>query len=140
MFGRKPRLPVDVMYGAAPTDSVPPCQYVMDLQSHLRLADQKVRETMATSHHRQKELYNSRVHGKCGQQRYSNLQVFIKNCIHQNTLKMIAIQNLYALSNSLGRFRSLHPLLLKIAFTSNIDQEGYDFSRDNGVQRLNLSQ
>ena len=46
------------------TDPVPPCQYALDLQSHLRLAYQKVRETVATSHQQQKELYNRRVHGK----------------------------------------------------------------------------
>ncbi len=64
MFGREPRLPVDLMYGTPPTDTPSPSHYVTELRSLLSSAYQGVRKNMDTAHCRQKELYDKRVHGK----------------------------------------------------------------------------
>ena len=64
MFGREPRLPVDVMYGAAPTDFPSSSHYASELRSLLASSYQRVRDNLKAAHQRQKELYDKRVHGQ----------------------------------------------------------------------------
>ena len=63
MFGRQAKLPVELMYGAPETETMPPSQYAMTLKASLGEAYAKVRERTARQLERQKELYNQRVHG-----------------------------------------------------------------------------
>ncbi len=67
MFGRQARLPVDVMFGtplpaSEATDRIP--TYVLDLKRTLTAAYDKVRAKMGTQQERQKENYDSKVHGE----------------------------------------------------------------------------
>ena len=45
MFGRQARLPIDVMYGATPTDSQSPSEYAVNLKKQLTVAYDSVRNT-----------------------------------------------------------------------------------------------
>ena len=64
MFGREPRLPVDVMYGAAPTDFPSSSHYASELRSLLTSSYQRVRENLKRAHQRQRELYDKRIHSQ----------------------------------------------------------------------------
>ena len=63
MFGRQVRLPVDIMYGSAPTDSQSPSAYAVALQKQLVSAYDSVRQTFKVQHERQKEQYDKKIHG-----------------------------------------------------------------------------
>ena len=63
MFGREARLPVDIMYGSSPTETVTPHHYAAALSESLQQAYSRVRENMALAHNRQKEYYDQRSHG-----------------------------------------------------------------------------
>jgi hypothetical protein len=66
MFGREARMPVDLLY-PPPTNTqsqVPHSKYAVETQNALRNAYHLVREKVARKHHRQKELYNRRIHGQ----------------------------------------------------------------------------
>ena len=63
MFGWQAKLPVELMYGAPETETMPPSQYAMTLKASLGEAYARVRERTAQQLERQKELYNQRVHG-----------------------------------------------------------------------------
>ena len=64
MFGRKARLPVDLMYGSCPDELQTPATYASQLQESLQQSYIKVRENMRTAHNRQKDNYDQHVHGK----------------------------------------------------------------------------
>ena len=64
MFGREARLPVDIMFGPSPTDTISPSEHAAQLQTSLRLAFQRVRDNLTTAHNRQKQHYDQHVHGK----------------------------------------------------------------------------
>ena len=61
MFGWQARLPLDVMYVASGTSLG---EYAIALQKQLRTAYTLVRQCLSTTHNRQKEIYNSKVHGE----------------------------------------------------------------------------
>ena len=65
MFGRKARLPLDIMYGTnQPTAVHSMGAYAMQLQNLLLTAYDLVRDHITTQHQRQKTLYDKKVHGK----------------------------------------------------------------------------
>ena len=63
MFGRQPKMPLDIIYGMAPGQVVEHCQYVANLRKKMELAYQLARENMQTAANRQKENYDLKVHG-----------------------------------------------------------------------------
>ena len=64
MFGRQAKLPVDIVYGSTPLEPQPCHEYVQGLKSKLDAAYSTVREHFGTVIDRQKELYDSKVHGR----------------------------------------------------------------------------
>ena len=66
MFGRQARLPLDVMYKTSipVVSGTTSGEYAVALQTQLRTAYSLVRQRLSTTHIRQKELYNSKVHGQ----------------------------------------------------------------------------
>ena len=63
MFGRQPKMPLDIIYGMAPGQVVEHCQYVANLRKTMELAYQLTCENMQTAANQQKENYNFKVHG-----------------------------------------------------------------------------
>ena len=63
MFGRQPKMPLDIIYGLAPNQTVEHCQYVANLRKTMELAYQLTRENMQTAAIWQKENYDLKVHG-----------------------------------------------------------------------------
>ena len=64
MFGRQARIPIDVMYGLPPGESETCSQYVLNLRRSLESAYRIARQNLLVSAHRQKEYYDTKVHGK----------------------------------------------------------------------------
>ena len=64
MFGREARLPIDIMYGAAEEEAADVPEHVTKTKKTLESAYSRVRERLNTSHQRQKENYDKKVHGK----------------------------------------------------------------------------
>ena len=64
MFGRQARIPLDVMYGLLPGKSETCCQYVSNLRHSLENAYCIARQNSLVCARRQKEYYDSKVHGK----------------------------------------------------------------------------
>lgn len=64
MFGRKVRMPVDIMYGSSTPQKLTVPQYVADLRASLSAAYEGVRKEMGCKLERQKELYNKKAHGE----------------------------------------------------------------------------
>ena len=64
MFGRQAKLPLDIIYGSTPTDPQPVHEYAKNLKRSLEDAYSRVREHLGTTVERQKEVYESKVHGK----------------------------------------------------------------------------
>ena len=63
MFGRQPHMPLDVIYGVAPTQTQEHCQYVANLRKTMESAYYLARQHMQTAAHRQKENYDHKIHG-----------------------------------------------------------------------------
>ena len=63
MFGRQPNMPLDIIYGVAPSHTEEHCQYVANLRKTMELAYYLARENVQTAAHRQKENYDLKVHG-----------------------------------------------------------------------------
>ena len=63
MFGRKAKLPIDLMYGFQQAQTTTN-EYVAELQRTISTAYQHVREKVKGQHERQKEYYNRKIHGK----------------------------------------------------------------------------
>ena len=64
MFGRKARLPIDMVYGTAQPDDLPGNSFVNDMSVVLENAYQHVRNTMGLQQDHQKELYDRKQHGE----------------------------------------------------------------------------
>ena len=65
MFGRKARLPIDIIYKSpCPDEEVPLPEYVRNLRHVLTEAYERVRERVGKVQERQEELYNRKVHGE----------------------------------------------------------------------------
>ena len=64
MYGREARLPVDLEFGTAVTDTISPNFYVQKLQSALSYAYHIARDKLGIVQQRQKALYDSSIHGK----------------------------------------------------------------------------
>ena len=64
MFGRKARLPIDIVYAIAQTDNLPMDTFVNDMSVVLENAYQHVRITMGLKQDHQKKLYNRKRHGE----------------------------------------------------------------------------
>lgn len=62
MFGRKPRLPIDVMYGI-PNDTSTLPTFVRKLKHTLTEAFDAARSNVSVQQERQQDVYNQRVHG-----------------------------------------------------------------------------
>ena len=65
MFGRQPRMPIDIMYGDPPSTEEPETTqaFAQKLKFRLQHAYGRVRSEMGSRLDRQKELYDRRVHG-----------------------------------------------------------------------------
>ena len=63
MFGRKAKLPIDLMYGFQQAQTTTN-EYVAELQRTISTAYQHVREKVKGQHEKQKEYYNRKIHGK----------------------------------------------------------------------------
>ena len=61
IFGRQPRLPVDMMYGSTLTDSQSPGEYAVRLKKQLTSTYETVQQTCKTQHERQNELYDWKI-------------------------------------------------------------------------------
>ena len=64
MFGRKARLPIDIVYGTAQPDDLPVDSFVNDMIVVHKNAYQHVRNTTRLKQDRQKELYDRKRHGE----------------------------------------------------------------------------
>ena len=64
MFGRKARLPIDIMYGTGQADNFSVDKFVNDVNVVLENPYQHVRNTMGFKQDRQKELYDHKRHGE----------------------------------------------------------------------------
>ena len=64
MYGRQARLPLDIMYNLPPGKVESHCQYASSLRHSLEDAYQLARVNMRVSARRQKEHFDSKVHGK----------------------------------------------------------------------------
>lgn len=64
MFGRKARLPVDIAFGLPGDQPVSTDQHAKTLHQQLGKAYSEVRKSMDLHLHRQKEIYDRKVHGK----------------------------------------------------------------------------
>ena len=64
MFGRQARLPADVIYGTANTAEQSVTDYARTLRRKMENAFILAREHSLKQHHKQKELYDRKVHGK----------------------------------------------------------------------------
>ena len=64
MFGRRARLPVDIAFGLPDDQPVSTSQYASSLHDKLGKAYTEVRKSMNLHLHRQKEIYDRKVHGK----------------------------------------------------------------------------
>ena len=60
MYGREPRLPIDIVYG---TQSPSPDNFVEQSHKLMEQAYYRVREHLSAGHQRQKDIYDKRVHG-----------------------------------------------------------------------------
>ena len=63
MFGRQPRLPVDLGYHVEGNSPVSTNEYAAHVVGKLDRAFERVRHTMSSTQDRQKALYNRKVHG-----------------------------------------------------------------------------
>ena len=63
MFGREARLPPDLMYGSMPSSTTTTTEYAAQLSDTLRSAYACARNNTLAGHRRQKEHYDSRLHG-----------------------------------------------------------------------------
>ena len=71
IFGQEMHLPIDVMFGLAPTTSSNPVcklQYVADLRRHLEVSYALVGTNLVVAHEQQKKIYDQKRGGKiwCG--------------------------------------------------------------------------
>ena len=66
MFGRQAKLPIDLMYDspAGSTTKKPATEYTTQLKNSLSDAYSLVRDKLHTSHEKQKEHYDKRLHGR----------------------------------------------------------------------------
>ena len=64
MFGRKGRLPIDVLYGTAQADDIPVDNFANDMSVILENAYQHIRNTMGLKQDCQSELYDLKCHGE----------------------------------------------------------------------------
>ena len=64
MFGREARLPVDLQFGTAFSESISPDQHARKLQNVLCYAYQLARDSLGEAQKRQKLLYNRSIHGE----------------------------------------------------------------------------
>ena len=64
MFGRKARIPADVMFGTNTTAEQTTNEYAANLRAKLQASYHQVREHFNAKHVRQKDFYDQRVHGK----------------------------------------------------------------------------
>lgn len=63
MFGRQVRMPLDIVYGTATTETTSPSEYAQALRKRLEEAYNMVRDKTGQQQERQKEYYNRKVHG-----------------------------------------------------------------------------
>ena len=63
MYGREPRLPIDIVYGTQRQSSSSE-NFVQKSQKLMEEAYHRVRKNLSTGHQRQKDIYNKRVHGE----------------------------------------------------------------------------
>ena len=63
MFGRRPRMPIDLMYGTPSPEATTVSEHATNLRDNLRNAYHQVRETMNQALDREKDLYDRKVHG-----------------------------------------------------------------------------
>ena len=63
MFGRQAKLPIDIVYGSAPTEPELHHQYAKKLKQSLERAYSMARKHVGTAVERAKEAYNRKVHG-----------------------------------------------------------------------------
>ena len=64
MYGREARLPIDIAYGTKTPESEPVGEYAARLKKSLTEAYSDVQHQLETTHQRQKEIYDKKVHGK----------------------------------------------------------------------------
>ena len=60
MYGREPRLPIDIVYG---TQSPSPDNFVQQSHKLMEQAYHRVREHLSAGYQRQKDIYDKSVHG-----------------------------------------------------------------------------
>ena len=63
MFGRNPRLPVDITFGLRENEKEPTTQYVADLRSKIQKAYELAAEASEKARSKQKDTYNTKVRG-----------------------------------------------------------------------------
>ena len=63
MFGRKPKLPIDLLYPTKRGCDTTVSEYANDLRSSLETAFERVRHQLQTKHKQRKEYYDKKVHG-----------------------------------------------------------------------------
>lgn len=64
MYGREPRLPIDIVYGTQSHASTSVDHFVQKSHTLMEQAYNSVRQHLSTGHQCQKEIYDKRVHGK----------------------------------------------------------------------------
>ena len=64
MYGREPRLPIDIVYGTQSQSSTSVDHFVQKSHTLMEQAYNRVREHLSTRHQRQKDIYDKRIHGK----------------------------------------------------------------------------
>ena len=64
MYGRKAKIPIDIIYGTPNMPSVTPSEYVSTLRKSLEQSYQLARKHSLGAACRQKERYDKKIHGK----------------------------------------------------------------------------
>ena len=64
MYGREPRLPVDIVYGTPTPEYLSVASYAHKTSKLLQEAYDQVRQCLSAGHEQQKQIYDKRVHGE----------------------------------------------------------------------------
>ena len=64
MYGREPRLPIDIVYGTQSPSPTDVDNFVQQSHKLMEQAYHRVHDHLSAGHQRQKDIYDIRVHGK----------------------------------------------------------------------------